>query len=105
MQHQNIFVVILGICAFNGIFSPYLIVAVPITLGLLPEFFPRNQSWVLFFSSIFVSTFTLVLSGVPAALFERFTGRTQSDEVSMCIWLGGAVLLTLPASFLLAGIR
>jgi hypothetical protein len=97
MDRQTLLMIILGICAVNGIFSPYLNVAIPITAVLLPEMFPKTIEWVLFFSSIFVATCTLFFSGVPAALYERFVERDPQGPVAMYVWLGVAVLLSLPA--------
>jgi hypothetical protein len=97
INRQFLFVVVIGLCVVNGLFSPYLQVAVPVTTVLLPELFPKTVHWVLMFSSILVSTATLLGSGVPAALWERLAEGDPQSPVSMWIWLGGAVLLTLPA--------
>lgn len=85
------------VCIINGIFSPYLNIAIPISAALLPELFPRTAEWVLFWGSIWLSSATLLFSGVPAALYERFIERDPENDISMWIWLGGAALLTLPA--------
>ena len=101
INRQSLFVVIIGLCVVNGLFSPYLQVAVPVTAVLLPELFPQTIEWVLMFSSILVSTATLLGSGVPAALWERLADRNSQNLASMWIWLAGAVLLTLPALLVL----
>jgi len=41
-------------------------------------------------------TMTIMLSGVPAALYERWSARPRRVVVSS-IWIAGTVLLTLPA--------
>jgi hypothetical protein len=97
VNRQFLFVVIIGLCVVNGLFSPYLQVAVPVTTVLLPELFPKTVEWVLMFSSILVSTVTLLGSGVPAALWERLVERDPQGLTSMWIWLAGAALLTIPA--------
>jgi hypothetical protein len=52
----------------------------------------------LMFASLMVSTATIVLGGIPAAIYERFVGATEdSTEASLWIWLAGTALLTLPA--------
>src|SRR5688500_19371681 len=94
MDRQTLFPLILGVCVVNGIFSPYLNLAVAVTAVLLPELFPRTVEWVLFWSSILLSTATLLLSGVAAALYERLVERDSATSV--WIWLAGAVGLTLP---------
>jgi hypothetical protein len=96
-DRQTLLLMVIGLCLVNGIFSPYLNIAVPVTAALMPELFPRTAEWVLFWSSILLSTATLLFSGVPAALYERFAGEPGESVVSMWIWLGGAALLSLPA--------
>ena len=44
-----------------------------------------------------VSTATIILAGIPAALYERFAGAKDSTPVSLWIWLAGTAILTLPA--------
>ena len=95
-RHTLLFLVI-GVCIVNGIFSPYLKIAIPISAALMPELFPRTVEWVLFWGSICLSSATLLFSGVPAALYERFVERDPENEISMWIWLAGAVLLSIPA--------
>ena len=95
MDRNFLLFVVVGVSVLNGLFSPLLAIAMPISAVLMPEVFPRSVGWVLFFSSILVSAATLLVAGVPAALYERFVGRTGS--VAMFIWIAGAVLLALPA--------
>ena len=95
MDRQTLFPIVLGVCVANGIFSPYLNLAVAVTAVLLPELFPRTVEWVLFWSSVLLSTATLLFSGVPAALYERlFEGESTA---AVWIWLAGASLMTLPS--------
>ena len=96
-DRQTLFPVLIGLCIVNGIFSPYLRVAIPITAVLMPELFPRTVEWVLFWSSVLLASATLLFSGVPAALYERLVDRDAESTVSMWIWLSGAALLSLPA--------
>lgn len=88
---------VVGISILNGLFSPFLAVALPIAAVLMPEVFPKSVGWVLFFSSLLVASATLLVSGVPAALYERLVDRGREGSVSLIIWLVGAVLLALPA--------
>jgi heme/copper-type cytochrome/quinol oxidase subunit 3 len=96
IDRQTLLFVVLGICLLNGIFSPYLNVAVPVTAALMPELFPRTIEWVLFWSSILLSTATLLFSGVPAALYERLV--EPDGMAAMWIWFAGAVVLSAPAA-------
>jgi hypothetical protein len=98
LDRQTLLLMVVGLCIVNGIFSPFLNVAVPISAALMPELFPRTLEWVLFWASVLLSTATLLFSGVPAALYERFAGSDSTPEstASMWIWLAGAGVLTLP---------
>ncbi|MCC6473690.1 MAG: hypothetical protein IT514_08095 [Burkholderiales bacterium] len=95
LDRQTLLLVVIGLCIFNGIFSPYLKIAVPISVALMPELFPRTLEWVLFWASILLASATLLFSGVPAALYERFVER--ESLASMWVWLGAAALLSAPA--------
>lgn len=95
-DRQTLFLLVLGVCIVNGIFSPYLRVAIPISAVLMPELFPRTLEWVLFWSSVLLASVTLLFSGVPAALYERLVDRSPEGTASMWIWLAGAAVLSLP---------
>ena len=97
LERQTVVFLLIGLCIVNGIFSPYLKIAIPITAVLMPELFPRTLEWVLFWSSVMLATGTLLVSGVPAALYERLVARDAAAEASTWIWLAGAGLLSLPA--------
>ena len=96
LDRQTLFLLVIGVCIVNGIFSPYLRVAIPISAVLMPELFPRTLEWVLFWSSVLLASVTLLFSGVPAALYERLVERGKESTVSMWIWLAGAAALSLP---------
>jgi hypothetical protein len=97
IDRQTLLLLVFGVCIVNGIFSPYLNLAIPITAVLMPELFPRTIEWVLFWSSILIASATLLFSGVPAALYERLVERDPNAPASMWIWLAGAATLCLPA--------
>ena len=97
MDRNFLFVAVVGISVLNGLFSPFLAIAVPIAAVLMPEVFPKSVGWVLFFSSLLVASGTLLISGIPAALYERLVDRQPGGMAAMVLWLAGALLLTLPA--------
>jgi hypothetical protein len=47
-------------------------------------------------TSVFISLMTLLIAGIPAAVYERIRGHQSSTPVSLSIWLVTAVLLSLP---------
>jgi hypothetical protein len=97
VSRNTLLVLVVGVCIVNGLFSPYLEIAVPIATGLLPELFPKSAGWVLFFSSILVSSATLLVAGIPAALWERMVERDPDSPQSLWIWLVGAAFLASPS--------
>ncbi|MDZ4791262.1 MAG: hypothetical protein SGJ17_08655 [Hyphomicrobiales bacterium] len=98
---------LIGIAALsliNGMhFSPYFdafsIFLRPIAAG----FFITSPLVFLYLSSLLLSSISLMLSGIPAALFERATGRTRSDNTSMTVWLVTALILAIPTFLYAAG--
>jgi len=97
LDRQTLLLMIIGLCIVNGVFSPYMNIAIPISAALMPELFPRTAEWVLFWGSVLLSSATLLFSGVPAALYERFVDSNADATTSMWIWFGCAATLTLPA--------
>jgi hypothetical protein len=97
LDRHTLLLMVLGLCIVNGIFSPYLNIAIPVSAALMPELFPRTVEWVLFWGSVLLSSVTLLFSGVPAALYERLVDNNPDATTSMWIWFGGAAALTLPA--------
>jgi hypothetical protein len=91
----------IGIAFFgmiNGIFNQLALVfallyvqpmAGPLLFGSVPL--------TLMFASLMVSTATVILGGIPAAIYERMTGAADSNDVSLWIWLAGTAILALPA--------
>jgi hypothetical protein len=100
LDRHTLLLLVLGVCIVNGIFSPYLRIAIPVTAALMPELFPRTIEWVLFWSSMLLSSATLLFSGVPAALYERLGGCDRDATLPMWIWLAGAATLSLPAALM-----
>jgi hypothetical protein len=96
MTPHTIFVAILGITLLNGFVSPVIPLVFIMAPVWLPEFVPPTRIVLLYGTSLIVSVATLVISCVPAGLFERLTGREESDQTSMLVWLGAAILLTVP---------
>jgi hypothetical protein len=88
---------ILLVCMLNGLASPWL----PVVWGAAPLWMagmiPDSMEAITYLSSLGLSTVTLMLSGVPAALYERHIQAKESTPISLGLWLVGAVLMSLPA--------
>jgi hypothetical protein len=96
---RNIYFI--GIAFFgmiNGIFNQLALVfallyvqplAGPLLFGSVPL--------TLMFASLMVSTATVIIGGIPAAIYERLIGASDSNDISLWIWLAGTALLALPA--------
>jgi hypothetical protein len=92
----------IGIAFFgmiNGIFNQTALLFALIHVQVLaPALLFGSTSLTLMFSSLMVSTATIILAGIPAAIYERFIGaKGDSTPVSLWIWLAGTGILTLPA--------
>lgn len=92
MSPQNLFVATVGLCLVNGLVSPMLGVVWVLHPVWMPEMVPLTNESVFYGASLIVSTATLLLSAVPAAILER-TG--QPLERAMWAWLAGAGALLL----------
>ena len=92
----------IGIALFgvvNGLFNQtWLLFALLHAQILSPALLFGSVGLTLMFDSLMVSTATIILGGIPAAIYEHIIGaKEDSTEVSLWIWLAGTALLTLPA--------
>ncbi len=99
MSRQPYIIAIMLFATINGIFSPFVIAVLPFVVILSPAFLTDSIAVIFFVSSLLLSTLTLMLGGVPAALYERWIGAKELTELSMWMWLAGVALLSLPAVF------
>ena len=99
MERNYYFVGIAFFGMINGLFNQVLMpFAYLFAKVLAPGLFFGSDSLTLIFASLMASTATIIVGGIPAAIYERFAGATDdSTPVSLWIWLAGTALLTLPA--------
>ena len=99
MSRNFYFVGIAFFGMINGLFNQIaLLFALLHVQVLAPALFFGSTGLTLMFSSLMVSTATVILAGIPAAIYEHVRGiKDDSDQVSLWIWLAGTALLTLPA--------
>jgi hypothetical protein len=97
---RNLFYI--GIAFFgmiNGLFNQLFLLFALIHVQILaPALLFGSVPLTLMFSSLMVSTATIIVGGIPAALYERYVrAREDSTEASLWIWLAGTAILTIPA--------
>ena len=86
------------VCLVNGMhFSPwYELFLVPVA-ALATGFWISSQLVILYLASFIISVSTVILAGVPAALYERRLGSGRSTTRSLQIWLLSAFVIAIPA--------
>jgi uncharacterized membrane protein len=96
MQRDVLLVATAAISLLNGMhFSPLFD---PIFFLLRPFIAPLLASplVLLYLTSIFISLMTVVVAGIPAAIYERAQGLTQSTPMSIGIWLCATIVAAMP---------
>lgn len=108
MDRQFYYVAIAFFGMINGLFNQVALLFTILHMQVLaPALLFGSTGLTLMFSSLMVSTATIILGGIPAAIYERVAGTGEaSSGVSLWIWLAGTGLLTLPAvgNFLAIGL-
>jgi hypothetical protein len=99
MERHWYYIAIAFFGMINGIFNQLALLFALIHVQVLaPALLFGSLPLTLIFSSLMVSTATVILAGIPAAIYERFIGaKDDSTEASLWIWLAGTAILTLPA--------
>jgi hypothetical protein len=107
MRRDAFIVGIVGFGAANGMhFSPYFLPGLVLFDPFVKvTFFTSSPIITSYFTSLVLSTLSIMIAGIPAALYERFAGLKTSNAISYGIWFGGIALLTLPTVLNLAASR
>lgn len=104
LRQDGYFLGIATLSLVNGMdFSPYFEPGMVLMRPLLFSFSISSPLLVFYFTSLLLALSTVVIAGVPAALFERWTGRNASDGTSLLIWMGCTAALALPSFMRLLG--
>lgn len=104
MQKDVLLVATAGLSLLNGMpWSPVLFPFVALLQALLAGTLLASPLVLTYLASMLASATTLLLAGVPAALYERAIGLTGSTPASIGLWLAGTVLLVLVPHLLLRG--
>jgi hypothetical protein len=102
LKKDGVYIGIAGLSLLNGMhFSPYFDPLFILLKPFAPGFFLTSPLLMFYFTSLFISTMTLIVGGVPAAIYERNKGLTESTRTSLWVWLGGILVLTIPTLFVL----
>ena len=96
MMDRNALVPMMAIAIVNGIFSPWVLAVFLLYPVWYPSWAPMWTQLVYMTSAIILATLTLMVAGVPAALYERLSNAAK-PSVTGAIWLAGVLVLTLPA--------
>lgn len=104
LKQDGYIIGIASLSLLNGMhFSPYFnFVAIPFG-PILREYGITSPVITFYLASLIVAIGSVIVSGVPVAIFERLTGRQQSDATSMGLWLAAIFLVTIPSFLGLLG--
>jgi hypothetical protein len=99
MERNFYFVGIAFFGMINGLFNQVAVLFALIHMQILaPALLFGSVPLTLMFASLMVSTATIILGGIPAAIYEHVVkAKDDSPVASLWIWLAGTALLTLPA--------
>lgn len=99
MERQWYYIGIAFFGMINGMFNQIALLFALIHVQILaPALLFGSVPLTLFMSSLMVSTATIILAGIPAAIYEHWIkAGDDSTATSLWIWLAGTGLLTLPA--------
>lgn len=93
MDPRHLFVAISTIAMATALFSPVRVPVFLVLPAVLPDFLWESLRLRIFLNTLAIAVGVVLLSGVPAALFERATGRPAGDTATMGIWCAAAGLL------------
>ena len=98
MSREQVAVLAVVVAMINGMFSPSL----PLFFfanapAWYPSLLPFAPDLVVYCARILAATTTLVLSGIPAALYERFARPDPESSLSSWIWTIAALGLSWEA--------
>ena len=98
MKRDVMMVATAGLSLINGMhfspwFDPIAILMKPFIAGTVFS----TPIVFLYLVSIFVSAMTLLIAGVPAALYERWKGLKETNPTSLYIWFAATLMFTAHA--------
>ena len=104
MQRDVLLVVAAALSLVSGMhFSPYFDPIFFLIKPFAASFYISSPLLLLYFTSLFISLLTLIIGGIPAAIFERARGLDSSSPVSIGLWVVAVAIISLPAIFAFFG--
>ncbi len=98
MSRQYYYIGIAFFGMINGMFSPYRAIAFIFSNMFMAVPLFGSQPLIVYFASLMLATATVIVGGIPAAIYERLSGvKDDSSDTSLWIWLAGTAILTIPA--------
>ena len=100
MSRNAYYIAIAFFGMINGLpfFNPVYLLALGFSDRLMSAPLFGSLPLIFFFASLMLSTATVILAGIPAAIYERVVGaKDDSTQASLWIWLAGTAILALPA--------
>jgi hypothetical protein len=98
MERNFYFVGIAFFGMINGMFNPLMVIAYIWSKVLVSYMLFEVEPLIFVFGALMLSTGTIILGGIPAAIYERFVGAEDDSPVaSLWIWLAGTGILTIPS--------
>lgn len=98
MQSDVVLVALAAVSLMQGMpWSPVLFPVVTMLTIFLSGTFLGTPLVVTYLGSMLASALTVVIAGIPAAIYERAKGLSTSNTTSLLIWLGATIaLIALP---------
>jgi len=99
MERHFYFIGIAFFGMINGLFNQLFLLFAIIHMQILaPALLFGSTGLTLLFASLMVSTATIIVGGIPAAIYDRLSdAKDDSTDTSMWIWLAGTAILTIIA--------
>jgi hypothetical protein len=104
-RHHFVLAMIIALAIANGVTSPKLMMVFALQGIWYPSLFPAHLQLMFVLSAAILALLYFMVSGVPAALYEKLRGQEHADVTSRLIWLATLALLSWPsfAPFLFQG--
>jgi hypothetical protein len=98
LKKDMLIVGILGMATLNGMhFSPWYDIAFLLAKPFLAASFWITSPIIAFYlTSLVLSTLSVMIGGIPAAIYERAKGLPESTPTSLGIWLVAVAIITIP---------